>query len=203
MTNMQTIYHLLSGDQAAEALERLMAEQLPDFSGVRKNFVNAVAALESEVGADAVNTETESIRRQMASTFLFCGVLGIKANLDNFLDPVARNFLDTDFETYLREGTARRLPGYRKAEASRARFFALLTPGQRVLYEDVTAYDAYMETAGPKLAHYYGYLLGNWLLPRIIPGYHPDPAQTYRYRMLLKSFFADAGEGLLSQCDLF
>lgn len=203
MTNIQTIFHLLSGNLSAEALEALMAEQLPDFSQVQKNCADAMATLELDVGADAVTAEIESIKRQMASTFLFSGVLGIKANLDNFLDPVARNFLDTDPEIYLREVTARTLPEYREAEASRAKFFALLTPEQRALYEDVTAYAAYLETVGPKLAHYYGYLLGNWLLPKIIPGYHPDRAQTFSYRMMLKSFFAGAGEGLLSQCGLF
>ena len=95
------------------------------------------------------------------------------------------------------------LPEYRKAEASRARFFALLTPKQRALYEDVTAYDTYLKTTGSKLAHYYGYLLGNWLLPRIIPSYHPDLVQTINYQMQLKGFFADAREGLLSKWDLF
>lgn len=203
MTNIQTVFRLLSGNLVAETLEALMADQLPDFSDVQRNYADAVAALELDMGADAVKAETESIKRQMASTFLFCGVLGVKANLDNFLDPVARSFLGTDPEIYLRERTARMLPEYQEAEASRARFFARLTPKQRLLYEGVTEYDIYLKTVGPKLAHYYGYLLGNWLLPKIIPSYQPDPAQTFSYRMMLKSFFDGAGEGLLSQCKVF
>ena len=40
-----------------------------------------------------------------------------------------------------------------------------------VEFEDIVVY-IYLETVVPKLAHYYGYLLGNELLPCIIPGYH-------------------------------
>ena len=61
----------------------------------------------------------------------FSACFGIKANLDNFTDPVARNFLDVD---------------------------------------------------------YYGYLLGNELLPRVIPGCYPDSMQTARYTAMIKSY---------------
>ena len=73
----------------------------------------------------------EAAEKQAASQLLFSACFGIKANLDNFTNPVARNFLDVD---------------------------------------------------------YYGYLLGNELLPRVIPGYYPDSMQTARYTAMIKSY---------------
>ena len=102
---------------------------------------------------------------------------------------MTRNFLDVDSEIYLREETAHRLPEYEGAQKVLDQFYALLSPNQKVLYEDVISYSSYLETTAPKLAHYYGYLLGNELLPRIIPGYHGDMALTVRYRMMLRDYF--------------
>ena len=118
----------------------------------------------------------------------FFGVLGIKANLAHFIDPMSRNFLDVSFETHLREITAHRLPEYVQAQNERNRFYALLSPDQCTVYEDVMSYVAYLETIGLKLAYYYGYLFGNKLLYRIIPGYHADMALTMNYCMVLEDY---------------
>lgn len=185
-----------------KTLEKLMAEQLPDFAQAQRQYTDAMAVLEKELGTAAVKTEAEAIAGQMGAMLLFCGALGWKANLDHFLDPVSKNFLDADPGTYLREPMARSLPEYRKAAAIRARFSASLSPKQREIYEDVADYVAYLETAGPKLTHYYGYMLGNEFLPRIVPGYYPDTAQTLAYRASLRNYFDPVAAGLLSQFDL-
>ena len=113
----------------------------------------------------------------------------LKSNLDNFVNPLARNFLDVDSDIYLREETAHRLPEYERAQVELEQFYKLIPLSHQTQYEDIVSYISYLENAAPKLAHYYGYLLGNDLLPHIIPGYHTDTALTVRYQMMLRAYF--------------
>ena len=41
----------------------------------------------------------------------------------------------------------------------------------------------------PKLAHYYGYQMGNTLLRLIVPSYHDDPSVDLRYARILEDCF--------------
>lgn len=189
MTTMQTVLNQLTGTEIYDSLIHLMTEKLEDFAAVRKQYEHAMDVLQAEVGEQAVTDAANAIRQQTVSNLLFSGFLGIKANLDNFINPLAKNFLDTDSEIYLREETAHRLPEYECAQKALDQFYTLLSPKQEVLYEDVISYISYLEATAPKAAHYYGYLLGNELLPRIIPGYHGDMALTVRYRMMLRTYF--------------
>lgn len=189
---MQTVLNQLTGEEIYNALIHAMTNEFEDFAAARKQYENAMTILRTELGDDAtpsVNDAMAAIQQQTVSNLLFSGALGLKANLDNFIDPLTRNFLDVDSEIYLREDTAHRLPAYAQAQGVLERFSALLSPGQQALYEDVIAYTSHLETIAPKLAHYYGYLLGNALLPRIIPGYHPDATLTVQYRMMLTDCF--------------
>ena len=188
MLTMQTILEQLTGPHIVEAFVQQMAEKSEVFAVDRQRYIDAMGVLQKELG-DAVSEERDAIERQIASDLLFSGFLGLKANLNNFIDPIARNFLDVDFDVYLREEMAHRLPEYERAEKSRDRFYSLLSPVQQKIYEDVITYTSYLETVGPKLAHYYGYLLGNELLPRIVPGYHKDSILTARYTTMLENYF--------------
>lgn len=189
MITMQTVLEQLTGEEIYNALIQIMGKEFADFAVTRKQYERAIAILRTELGDDTIADVTNAIRQQTVSTLLFSGVLGLKANLDNFINPLTRNFLDADSEIYLREDTARRLPHYEQAQKVLDRFYALLSPDRRTLYEDVIAYISHLETVGPKLAHYYGYLLGNELLPRVVPGYHADTALTVQYRMMLEDYF--------------
>lgn len=189
MFTSQAILEQLTGRPTVQAFLEAMAEKFVDFAQDRKGYEDAMDLLKTELGDAAVAAEAEAIYRQTASTLLFSGLLGLKANLDNFIDPVGKSFLDVDFEIYLREETAHRLPEYAAARQARERFYARLSPQQQEIYGDVITYTTHLETVGPKLAHYYGYLLGNDLLPRVVPGYHADPVQTARYAAMLRSYF--------------
>ena len=130
----------------------------------------------------------------MASLNLFSQsvmLFGMKSNLDHFVDPMARTVLDVDFPVFLREATAVRLPEHAQAQETIDAFYALLTPAQKELFEDITAYIAFLETTGPKLAHYYGYILGNDLLYRVVPGYHQDDVLTMHYSAMLRKYFGN------------
>lgn len=192
MITMQTVLEQLTGEEIYNTLIHVMTNEFEDFAVARKHYEGAMLMLQAQLGDDAVPTvkdAMDAVRQQTVSNLLFSGVLGIKANLDHFTDPLLRNFLDVDSEIYLREDTANRLPAYEQAQTVLDRFYGLLSPHQRALYEDVITYTSYLDTTAPKLAHYYGYLLGNEFLSRIIPGYHADMALTVQYQMMLRDYF--------------
>ena len=176
-----TVHHI------AQAFIQWVIEEDEEFSADYQRYIVAMKILREELG-DSVTDEIDAIEQQCVSDLLFSGFLGLKANLDNFKNPVARNFLDVDFEVYLREDIAHRLPEYEQAQKNREQFYSQLTSAQREIYEDVSTYTCHLETIGPKLAHYLGYLLGNELLPRIIPGYCVDSVLTIQYGDVLGKY---------------
>ncbi len=180
----KAIWENLTGEHITEVFIKLMEEMFEDFAPVRKGYLDTMEKLAKTQG-DFCQAEMEAIDSQLRSLVLFSGALGLKANFDHFADPI-RDFLAVDFEVFLREETAHRLPGYEKAQQTRDRFFARLSSEEQKIYTAVREYTCYLETVAPKLAHYYGYILGNDLLPQIIPGYHPNGLQTTRYRALLR-----------------
>lgn len=188
MLTINTVIEQLTGPHMTEAFIQRMIEESEDFASEHRQYIEALDTLQKELG-DLVTDEIHAIEQQCASDLLFSGWLGLKANLDNFNDPVARNFLDVDFEIYLREETAHNLPEYRRAQKVRDRFYAQLTEEQKNTYEAVITYTSMMETVGPKLAHYYGFLLGNQLLQRVVPGYHADSVLTMRYTNMINQYF--------------
>lgn len=186
---MQTILKQLTGEESYASLIHFMTEEFEDFAVARKRYERIMDILQTELGEKVVTDAKDAIQRQTVSNLLFSGVLGLKANLDNFINPLTRNFLDVDAAIYLREETAHRLPEYERAQSVLNWFCSILSPDQKELYEDVIAYVSHLETIAPKMAHYYGYLLGNELLPHLIPGYHADMALTLQYRIMLKTYF--------------
>ena len=190
MLSGKTIWEHLTGHSIAQTFIQWLKEESEEFSADHQRYIDAMKALREELG-DAVTGEINAIEHQCASNLLFSGFLGLKANLDNFQNPVARNFLDVDFEIYLREEVAHRLPEYEQAQKKREQFYSQLTLTQRETYEDISTYTSHLETVGPKLAHYFGYLLGNELLPRIIPGYCVDSVLTLRYNAVLGKYMGN------------
>lgn len=188
MLSMKPFFENLTEHNIVGTFVQWMSKEHEDFAADYQRCMDAIATLQQELG-DAVTDETDAIEKQCASDLLFSGLLGLKANLDNFIDPVARNFLDVDFDVYLREETAHRLPAYEEAQKVRDRFCSLLTPAQKEIYEDVLTYNSHLETVGPKVAHYFGYILGNTLLPRVVPGYHSDMVLTIKYNAMLEDYF--------------
>lgn len=189
MTKLHAALQQLTGEGLVEALVEFMEEHFEDFPDVRQRYLSAVATLEKEL--PSIRQEVAAIHHQAAAMLLFSGYLGLKANLDHFTDPVGRDFLDVDPEVYLRETAARRLPDYRQAQEVREQFAAMLTPSQQEIYQDIGEYVIYLETVGPKLAHYYGYLQGNELLGKIILGYFPDMGHTMRYEAAVEGYFGE------------
>lgn len=192
MISVETFFEKISYKEIVAALVSVMAENFEDFAADQIRFNETIALLENELGEDAapsVSDMVDSIHQQIGSCLLFSCFLGLKANLDHFVDPIGRTFLDVDPETYLREDIAKHFPDYQNAVRVQEQFYATLSPEQKDKDEDITTYISHLETVGPKLAHYYGYMLGNQLFPRVIPGYIADSQLTLQYRHMLEEFF--------------
>lgn len=173
MIDTKNIMEQLTGQALTNSLIEFLEQYCEDFPEIRAKYQEAIAQTEEgKKLAEAIDTQT-------ASDLLFSAALGLKANLDHFRAPIARTFLEVDPEIYLRESVAHSLPQY--IEAQKIRDAAEYD-------DDITAYTTYLETVGPKLAHYFGYLLGDELLPRVIPGYQPDSILTIRYQAWVQEY---------------
>lgn len=166
MIDVKTIMEQLTGQALTNSLIEFLEQHCEDIPEIQAKYQEAIAqAEEGKKLAEAIDAQT-------ASDLLFSAALGLKANLDHFRDPIARTFLEVDPEIYLRESVAHSLPQYIEAQKIRDAAEA---------NDAIIEYTTYLETFGPKLAHYFGHLLGDELLPRVIPGYQPDPILTIRY----------------------
>lgn len=193
MELINKIMEQMTGRAIVEPLIEMLTVNVEEFAEERRKFDEAMYTLEEELGADMVPSMKdveETIYQQAAVLVLFSGLLGLKANLDHYKDPVARTFLDVDYDVYLREDTARRLPDYITAQETRDRFVRNLSPAQQERHEPVMEYVAFLETVIPKLAHYYGYLLGNELFPKVVPGYYSDVKMTLQYKEMIWEYHA-------------
>lgn len=189
MLILKDLLNLFSSEEIYDSLIHILENHFRDFPEVQIKYQQAMDALQKDLGAAPVAKEKEAIRQGIASTLFFSGWLGLQANLNYYLDPIAGNFLNTEPELYLQEKASRKLPEYETAQEIRKQFYSGLTDAQKRIYEDVSEYICYLETVGPKLAHYYGYLLGNAMLHRVVPSYQPDMAITLRYAMMLENHF--------------
>ena len=192
MEQINRIMEQMTGRSIVEPLIEMLTEYVEDFAEEKRKFDEAIRTLGEELGANMIPSAKdveEAIYQQAAVLVLFSGLLGLKANMDHFRDPIARTFLDVDYDAYLREDTARRLPDFITAQEIRNQFAENLSAAQQERYETVMEYVAFLETVIPKLAHYYGYLLGNELFPKVVPGYYSDIDMILRYRKTMSEYF--------------
>ena len=191
MVTTQKVLEQMTSKQIVRELEAYLEAHFSSFSVERTRFIEAVDRLRNELAPTAsptVDDMLKAIDKQTASNLLFSGMLGFKSNLDHFIDPMARTVLEVDYPVFLREDTAMRLPEYIQAQMTIDAFFALLSQQHDELLEALIGYISYLETTGPKLAHYFGYLLGNDILPNIVPGYHTDKVLTMQYGSMLADY---------------
>lgn len=190
MKTIQNLVEQLTGPGIVDALVEQMLEHIDGFCAEHNHYLSAVNKLKAKLG-DTVDATVATIHKRAASVLFLAGFLGLKMNWDHFINPMAPNctWPQVDYNDYLREDLARSLPEYQLADAVLSDFFHSLTAQQQRIYTAITEYENHLLTAGPKLAHYYGYLLGNTLLRHLIPGYRPDTVLTIQYNTMLTDYF--------------
>lgn len=173
MIDVTTIMEQLTGQALSNSLIEFLEQHFNDFREIREKYREAIAHMER--GQEMA----EAIEAQNTSDLLFSAALGLKANMDHFRDPVARTFLEVDPEIYLRESVAHIMPQYVEAQKVRDTI---------AVNDAIINYTTYLETFGPKLAHFLGYLLGNELFPQVVPGFCCDHLLTMRYTKMIDDY---------------
>lgn len=191
MITTRKVMEQLTGKGLVRELVTYAEQTFEDFKEVHNKYLASIELFRSEIGegiVPSVDDLVDAIDRQTASNLFFSGVLGIQANYEHYINPMARTVLEVDCDIYLRENTARRLPEYVKAQVVMDTFFKNLTPAQKETFSDIITYISYLETIGPKLAHYFGHILGDDILCRVVPGYYPDEVLTMQYSQMLSTY---------------
>ena len=191
MIKKQEMMALLTEKESVDAFIEGLIAKSPDFAEDHQRFQDALTCFKNNLGEEtnpSVDDLIDAIHRQTVSSWLFSSYLGFQANLEHFLNPVARTFIEVDPEVYLRESVAKSLPEYTSAQATIDRFLRQLPAELETEYEAVVAYIAHLETIVPKMAHYNGFLLGNEILLRVVPGYHPDVQLIVSYCMMIEEY---------------
>lgn len=189
----------LMGKETVDALLRALYEQDGEFREIHRNYLSALEGLDMTEGEK--KKLDAAVQLKCSSLLFYCGIRGLKMNYDHFRDPMAPNctWPQVDFEDYLQLGQAYEMPLYSAASEYCSQAVKQL-PEEAC--EAVLNYGITLEVYGTKLAHYYGYLMGNELLRHCVPGYRADPGLELRYRSMLERYFGgplrqDRWEGIV------
>lgn len=182
-----TIQHILSGllsDSMITELSNWLVERDPDFPPVQEACQKAAKTLVNQLGAEA-ETFLRAQNQQIISDLRYCAYLGFQANLSNFRCPGGNHFITQGSDHFLREYIMYRLPGRVSYDTIITAFQTKHGQSAEAQLDAIQNYYIYLETVGPKLAHYWGYVFANYFLALVEPGYVYDGAQTSIYTMEL------------------
>ena len=159
----------LIGKPVVDALVQTLYNQSDDFPAIHQTYLDAIEKLHNALGSEAkrdIQKYVTAIEQMCASNLYHAGVQGLKMNFDHFLNPMMPNctWKQIDFDDYLRPHIADSLPLYESAYKYKEKFEKQLPDDLQDVVEAVISYESALECSGMKLAHYYGYLMGNELL---------------------------------------
>lgn len=159
----------------------------PQFPAAEQSFNNAVAALEQSLGDAITPTVSEYLAAKeevLAMELIYIGWQGFQLNLEIFKNPVNALLLQGDYEDLNLERRLETLPTAKKARAVLCAFHEAMQdmPDEaKDLTDGVEEFYTYLETAGYKIAHYFGFRLADRFLPFVVPGYISDQVNTLQY----------------------
>jgi len=173
-----------------EELKRYLSERCNDYAEAEKQYLKRLQEFEGtgDTSKTIIREAIELREKSIAASMLFAGHLGFQANKDNF----ERNFRSPsqfdEPEEYLNESVMRRMPVSVQTTSKLRSVYETMTEEQKTIYEALVSHFVLLEDHGTKLAHFYGYMLANHLLYKMIPGYAEDQSQTQRYTKKLSTY---------------
>ena len=185
MNTIESILSQLTSNALVSDLKTVLRKHDPEFPPVETSFQEAVCALASRIGKEEAEKLLAAKEQQILSDLVYAAYLGFQANLSNFHNPVASQFTKLDYDVFLREHIMQTLPCRAAAEKTIAAFRETHKEALSEYEDAIQSYYIYLEVAGPKLAHFWGYAFANRFLPRVEPGYVSDGAQTSIYALEL------------------
>lgn len=166
-------------------LAAYLRENDPEFPQLEEHYQEALACLEAnyteETGSD-LEAYIKACQTLIVADLLFAAYAGYRANLDNYHSACTTNFFRMDFSDYIREHLMGYSPAALEARRIQSNFEQQLPASCDEAIAAISEYFIALDVAGPKIAHYAGYILANALLPWVEPGYREDPVQTLLYR---------------------
>lgn len=191
---MKTITKVLSeltNTQAImEEVRTILTEIDPNYIREEKQFregltrfKGALDEAKQKMLEEAVATE----EKRMAANVIYLVWKGLQQNLLCYRNPIEKRFIELDYEDIHREDEMNGMPDSVAAGAAGRRLSLTLTEEAREM-NPTTDYYAYLETVAYKVAHYYGFKLGDRILPLVEPGYCPDTALTFRYAFEVSTY---------------
>ena len=195
MKTVQTIFGQLTDPKTimAEIRETLRTID-PEFFDTEVKYLAAVSNLEKELGNSITPSVSEFLaaeEEEFVSEIIYIGWQGFQLNMDIFHAPINAIMLRGDYEELHRERRLGTLPMAKKARNTINAFYEVLREKYRDkldLTEDITGFYSYLQTAGYKIAHYFGFRLADQFLPYVIPGYVDDSVNTGYYRRTLQEY---------------
>lgn len=183
ITVQDVLSNLFSVSIATELSNWLLKKDL-DFSPVQAAYQNAAKVLVNQLGKEA-ESFLSAQEQQIISDLCYSAYLGFQANLANFRCPGGNHFVAEGSDHFLREHIMYSLPGRVSYDGTITAFQSKHGQSAELQLDAIQNYYIYLETVGPKLAHYWGYVFANHVLPLVEPGYVCDGAQTSIYTMEL------------------
>ncbi len=192
MKTVETVFsELVDYRKVMAELRQLLLEVDPSFCKEEAAYQEAVshmlAVLPPErkaLAQDLLEKQEEAVTGHM----VFLAWEGLLQNLSCFHNPISKKFLDLDYEDIHKESIMQSMPMSRKYWSAADAYHRSASGEERPLYDDITSYYCYLDTVANKLAHYYGFLLGDKILPHLIPGYEPDISTTTQYGWMLEKY---------------
>ena len=180
---------ILNNEEMLQKMLGAIESVSKDFPRIKEEYEQSIFMLRCELGDEKVDKFLNAINRRCEADMLFCGSLGYHANLNNFRDPIARTFMDVDFEEYLRVEVLQRMPQRQAAENEIEAFYHSLNEMQKGVYDAVSDYLVSLELDLTKLAHYAGFMFANTMLEYTEPGFVPNAVLTLQYHDYLCNWF--------------
>lgn len=187
-----------------DAFKEVLREIDPAFPAEEEKYIQASAVLTEyadSLTAPSVHAYLAAEDQKIAAELVYAGWLGFQFNLDCFNNPINTLMLRQDFEDLHLERRMHTLPAVQDATLKIDAFYRVLPEDLREceLTAGITSYYAYLQTAGYKLAHYFGFIFANQFLYYVLPGYSADDVITLEYRRNLSEFLhvdIDAAAGV-------
>lgn len=184
MKTIEETKYLMVGKGVITDLADLLRANDEEFTESEKNYLAAVEILRKELpscSSPTLDDYLAACESDVISTVAYAGYLGFRVNLENFHHPIGIDFVRLETIDYLKGHLFGHFPvNYRNSQVREA-FGKSLPAAFEQLYDYIQDYFTHMECAGPKLAHYAGYIIGNHILPWVEPGYREDYCQTMAF----------------------
>lgn len=184
MITVQDILSNLFSVSIITELSNWLAEKDLDFPPIQAAYQDAAKLLVNHLGTEA-EAFLSAQDQQIISDLRYSAYLGFQENLANFRCPGGNHFVAEGSDHFLREHIMYSLPGRVSYDGTITAFQTKHGQSAELQLDAIQNYYIYLETVGPTLAHYWGYIFANQFLPLVEPGYICDNAQTSIYTIEL------------------